>query len=167
MKKYFAAVAALLMMLGQGAYAASHQPQLGSGARVDEVDPNGAAAQAGIRPGDIIRVIGKMPINGYPDIDPALSAGGGKRPLNVIVDRGGQNLQLKVTPQADPAGQRLTLGISQLGEAPVENRRWALVNWMMERNSNPEPQSGSPTQMPQTQQEGPHDLWHIFLGPDK
>ena len=88
MKKHFAPVAALLMMLGPSAYAASHQPQLGSGAQVDEVDPNGAAAQAGIRPGDVIRAIGKMPINGYPDIDPALTAGG-KAPLTIDVDRDG------------------------------------------------------------------------------
>jgi membrane-associated protease RseP (regulator of RpoE activity) len=185
MKKHLAPAAALLMMLGQSAYAASSQPQLGSGVRVEEVDPTGAAAQAGIRPGDVIRAIGKMPINGYTDIDPALTAG--KAPLSIEVDRDGKILRMKVTPQVDTTGTRKTLGIAQLGEAPKP--RWALINWMMERdahpaqeegphdlwhifveparNSNPESEPQSPTQVSTTQQEGPHDLWHIFMGQDK
>jgi membrane-associated protease RseP (regulator of RpoE activity) len=173
MKAHFATVAALLMFLGQSVCAAP-APQLGAGARVDEVDPNGAAARAGIRPGDVIRAIGKTPINGYADIDPALTAGGGRnRPLIVDVYRDGQDLRLNVTPQMDPAGQRMTLGIAQLGEAPVGERRWALINWMMERNNTPESVWHPPIQTPgqatpaPAQQEGPHDLWHIFMGPDK
>lgn len=67
----FETVAAFLV-LGHAAVAANLQ--LGSGARVDDVDVDGAAASAGIQPGDLILAIDGKPINGYSDIDPVVEA---------------------------------------------------------------------------------------------
>jgi PDZ domain/Bacterial SH3 domain len=99
-----------------------HQ-QFGTGARVDEVDADGAAASAGIKPGDVILAIGGKPINSHLDINPILAASG-KRPLAIDIDRGGTRLRLKVMPRASnaPTAQgnvrRKVLGISHADAVP-------------------------------------------------
>ena len=101
---------AVLSVLGHAAVAATPekkparktpqppvQEQVGSGAKVDDVVPNSAAASAGIQPGDVILAINNTPINSYHDINSLLAASAG-HPLKITVDRGGTRIQLKATP---------------------------------------------------------------------
>jgi len=60
----------------------------GSGVRVEEVLANTPAANAGIRPGDVIVGMGGRAVNGYADVDAAVAASGG-RPLTIDIVRGG------------------------------------------------------------------------------
>jgi S1-C subfamily serine protease len=128
--------AAALLVLGHAALAASpdqkplqpsdkppaHQ-QFGSGARVDEVDQDGAAASAGIKPGDVILAINGKPINSHLDINPIVAASG-KRPLAIDIDREGARLRVKVTPRisnestAQGNVQHKVLGISHTDMVP-------------------------------------------------
>ena len=65
------------------------QRSFGSGARVDEVDPNSPAARAGMRPGDRIVGINGTPIDGISDVIPFVAGGG--RPITVDIERGGDS----------------------------------------------------------------------------
>jgi membrane-associated protease RseP (regulator of RpoE activity) len=166
MKKRFVIVAALLA-LGQPTLAAN--PQLGSGAQVDEVEADGAAASAGIQPGDFILAIDGKPINNYGDIEPVVAAS--RKPvLTVDIGRGTTRLRVKVTPHlsAQATGPRKLLGISQLGAAEVPKQRWSLVNAMFGPDSKSNPQSPSlarPQALAQPDRQRPNDLWHIFIEP--
>lgn len=155
MKKPLATIA-ILMMLSQTAFAV----QLGSGAQVDEVDADGAAAAAGIKHGDVIRAIGGVPINGFSDIDPAVAVPS-NRPLVVDLDRDGKHLRVKVTPRVDPTGSHKTLGISHMEPGVAPKQSWNLVNAMF--GPQPDPKS-DPKAEPERQ--GPNDLYHIMF-PDK
>jgi membrane-associated protease RseP (regulator of RpoE activity) len=91
----------------------------GSGARVEEVVPNTAAATAGIRPGDLITGIDGRPVSGYRDIDFFVASSNG-RPLAIDIDRGGTHVRLRASPRLAilPTGhgsvqQRRVLGISR------------------------------------------------------
>jgi PDZ domain/Bacterial SH3 domain len=102
-----------------------HQ-QFGTGVRVDEMDADGAAASAGIKPGDVILAIGGKPINSHPDISPIVAASV-KRPLAIDIDRSGTRLRLKVMPRVSDAStaqgnvQRKVLGISHAVAVPDPN----------------------------------------------
>lgn len=144
--------------------------QFGSGARVDEVAPDSAAANAGMKPGDLILAIDGKPINSPQDINPLLAASG-KHPLVFDLDRGGTRMLLKVTPQVvtESGVQHKVLGISHtdLVSDPKE-RPHDLYHIMF----SPEPAKPKPgvDQKPGTQsepeREGPNDLYHIIF-PDK
>lgn len=152
MKKYLAAIAAL-MMLGQTALAV----QLGSGAKVDQVDADGPAAGAGIKPGDLIRAIDGRPINNYPDIHSAVAAAG-DHPLIVDIERGSKPMRVKVTPQIDPTGSHKTLGISRMEAGAAPKQRWTVVNAIFgDHSQSPSPSPSEP------ERKGPNDLWHIFF----
>jgi predicted metalloprotease with PDZ domain len=146
--------------MGQSAFAA---PQLGAGARVDEVDADGPAASAGVRPGDVIRAVNGVPINAYADIDPAVAAAG-NRAVPVDIDRGGKHVRLKVTPRVEPDSSHKVLGISHVEIPPAPKPRWNLVNAMFGNNSQTPRQPGQAQAEPE--KEGPHDLYHIMF-PDR
>jgi membrane-associated protease RseP (regulator of RpoE activity) len=165
MKRRVATIAALLM-ISQAAMAAPPQ-NLGTGTRVDEVDANGPAATAGIRPGDVIRAIGGVPINIYSDIDSAIAAGG-NRALAVDIDRDGKHLRLKVKPQDSADSQHKVLGITHFEAVPAPKPRWNLVNAMFgEFGDHPRAEkAGEPGKPAEPEKEGPHDLYHIMF-PDE
>lgn len=125
--------------------------QFGSGARVDGVDLDGAAAAAGIKPGDLIVAIDGKPINGYPDINPIVDASG-PRPLRVDIDRNGQHMRVKVTPRASSeqtaqgGAQHKVLGIShtEMVADPNPPRPQNLVNMMFSDNKETAPKEGEP-----------------------
>jgi membrane-associated protease RseP (regulator of RpoE activity) len=154
MNKRFVTVAALLM-LGHGAFAANLQ--LGSGARVDGVDADGAAANAGIKPGDLILAIDGKPINGYTDIDPVVSASG-KRTLAIDISRGATHLRVKLTPRVstEPTGPRKLLGISHADAVAAPERKRPNDLWHIFID----PPQGL---APEPERKGPNDLWHIFV----
>ncbi len=67
-------------------------------ARVDSVQAGSAAATAGFKPGDIILSIDRQPIKTFADMQRVVSGSAG-RALEVTVNRGGETLALKATPE--------------------------------------------------------------------
>jgi regulator of sigma E protease len=65
---------------------------------VGTVKENMPAAAAGIKPGDVITGIDGWTIEGFEDIQRIVGMNGG-RPLRFNIDRGGEKLQLEVTPE--------------------------------------------------------------------
>ena len=65
------------------------------GLLVEEVQPAGPAAGAGVRPGDVIVEINGQPVRSVPDVAAALKRSG-PEPSRLSVNRGGQNLHLSV-----------------------------------------------------------------------
>lgn len=69
-----------------------------AGARVVAVQPGGPAAQAGLRPGDVITAVEGSRISGPGDVINAVERSGVGRSLRLSVQRGGEPLQLTVVP---------------------------------------------------------------------
>lgn len=67
-------------------------------ARVDQVQPNSAAAAAGFQPGDLVLAINGEKIGGFSDMQRIVSISAGE-PLSIEVERGGVNLTLKAVPE--------------------------------------------------------------------
>ena len=65
------------------------------GLLVSEVDPSGPAADAGIRPGDVIEQVNRRPVTDVGSLKTAVSASGGK-PVLFLVSRDGQSVFLTV-----------------------------------------------------------------------
>jgi len=68
------------------------------GVLVDEVDPNGPAAQAGIQAGDVIQEVNRQPVKTPADIQDILAKSVGRTPVLLIV-RGGQSIFVPVPLQ--------------------------------------------------------------------
>ena len=89
-------------------YPAPVQPQwVGSGARVDAVDPNSAAERAGMRPGDLIVGVNGNPIDDSINVGPLLMRSGG-RPMTIDIKRGGTIVRLRARPQNGMRGVTYT-----------------------------------------------------------
>ena len=65
------------------------------GLLVAEVDPSGPAAEAGIRPGDVIEQVNRKSVNDVSELRAAVKASGGK-PALFLVTREGQSLYVTV-----------------------------------------------------------------------
>jgi membrane-associated protease RseP (regulator of RpoE activity) len=90
-------------------YPAPVQPQwVGSGARVDAVDPNSAAERAGMRPGDLIVGVNGNPVDDSTNIIPFVARSGG-RPMTVDIRRGGTIVRLRAKPQNGRLGFTYTI----------------------------------------------------------
>jgi regulator of sigma E protease len=81
-------------------------------ARVDAVQPDSAAAAAGLKPGDQIVAINGGPIEGFSDMQ-RIVAGSSGRELTLTIDRGGTRQDIKATPQTRGFCNAV-LGISKL-----------------------------------------------------
>ena len=66
-------------------------------ARVDAVQPDSAAAAAGLKPGDVVLAIDGRPIESFSDMQRVVSANAG-RTLTFQIDRGGTPMTLTATP---------------------------------------------------------------------
>ncbi|MEJ2228101.1 MAG: RIP metalloprotease RseP [Alphaproteobacteria bacterium] len=93
--------------------------------RVEKVVPNSAAAEAGLKPGDLITQINGYKIRSFDDIQHMVMFGDGST-LKVAVDRGGQTVEMKVAPRLveikDPDGNLMK--IRQLGiMRPTDSKR--------------------------------------------
>ncbi len=73
--------------------------------RVATVEPNSAAAEAGIQPDDLIRSIGGSRIDSFDDIQRIVMLNA-QTPLSLTVDRHGQTLTLEATPRLKEATDR-------------------------------------------------------------
>ena len=68
------------------------------GARVVTVAPNGPAARAGLRQGDVVVAADGQRVQSPSQLVAAVERAGVGRPLNLTVNRGGSELQVSVTP---------------------------------------------------------------------
>ncbi|HTX35438.1 MAG TPA: DegQ family serine endoprotease [Bryobacteraceae bacterium] len=68
------------------------------GVLIDEVDPNGPAAQAGIQPGDVVQEVNRQPVRTPADVRDALAKGGSRTPV-LLINRGGQSIFVPVPVQ--------------------------------------------------------------------
>jgi regulator of sigma E protease len=66
-------------------------------ARVDAVQPDSAAAAAGLKPGDVVLAIDGRPVESFSDMQRIVSANAG-RTLQFKIDRGGTPITLAATP---------------------------------------------------------------------
>jgi regulator of sigma E protease len=67
-------------------------------ARVDQVQPNSAAAAAGMQPGDLVVAIGGDKIESFSDMQRIVSISAGQT-LAIEVERGGVHVTLKAVPE--------------------------------------------------------------------
>jgi regulator of sigma E protease len=81
-------------------------------ARVDAVQPDSAAAAAGLQPGDLIVAIDGRPIDSFTEMQRIVATSAG-RALTLTIDRGGVHQELKATP-ATRGFCNAVLGISKL-----------------------------------------------------
>jgi S1-C subfamily serine protease len=72
-------------------------PEDTEGLVVTEVDPNGAAAEEGIVPGDVIMEINRSSVTSTDDVQPALEKSRDK-PIFLLINRKGQTIYLTITP---------------------------------------------------------------------
>lgn len=80
-------------------------------ARVNKIQENSAAQEAGFRPGDLIVSVDGMPVEAFEDLPKIVTPNLGKE-LQVVVLRDGQRLTLKATPKPSTANPKLgVLGI--------------------------------------------------------
>jgi serine protease Do len=68
------------------------------GVLIDQVDPNGPAAQAGIQPGDVIQEVNRQPVRSPSDVAAALARSGNHTPI-LLINRGGQTIFVPVPLQ--------------------------------------------------------------------
>jgi regulator of sigma E protease len=66
-------------------------------ARVDTINPDSAAAAAGLQPGDMVVSIDGRTIETFNDMQRIVSASAG-RPLDIGIDRGGVRMNVRATP---------------------------------------------------------------------
>ncbi len=73
-------------------------PATTTGVVISQVDPDSAAAQAGIQQGDVIQEVNRKPVHNVDQYQQALS-GSANQPVLLLLDRGGTTLFVVVQPQ--------------------------------------------------------------------
>jgi regulator of sigma E protease len=90
---------------------------------VGQVQPNSAAEQGGIKPGDTIAQIDGQKIERFEDVQQAVRLNDGA-PMHIVVKRDGQDVALTVTPQqtelTDRFGNVHHVGLLGIGRSGVE-----------------------------------------------
>jgi serine protease Do len=71
-------------------------PKTVHGIAIDQVDPDGRAADAGIQSGDIIEQVNREPVRTVADLQAALKSGGEGRPVLLLINRQGRELFVTV-----------------------------------------------------------------------
>ncbi|MCC4245580.1 RIP metalloprotease RseP [Stappia indica] len=107
--------------------------------RVDAVQPDSAAQAAGLMEGDLVLSIDGQPIQTFADMQRIVSVSA-DLPLSMLVDRGGQQLTVEVTPQRREITDRFgnvqsvgLLGVSRsASEEDVVTRRFGPVEAVVE-----------------------------------
>ena len=95
-------------------------------ADIGSVQPESAAAQAGMLPGDVIVEVDGQAIERFEEVQQIVRFNQGT-PLALVVERDGQRLPISVTPQVttitDRMGNSHTIGLLGIGRAGMEYRR--------------------------------------------
>jgi len=103
-------------------------------ARVDQVVAGSAAEQAGFQPGDLVTAIDGSPIDSFNDLQRIVSISA-DQPLDMTVDRGGQQLTLVATPQRKEITDRFG-NVHRVGQLGI-SRDASAANVKVERFSVP------------------------------
>jgi regulator of sigma E protease len=88
-------------------------------ARIAAVSAQSAAAEAGLQAGDIIRSVDGTSTANFTELQAQVGPSAG-RELNLVVDRGGEQIQLQITPTRAANG-RAVLGVT--GPLPLDSER--------------------------------------------
>ncbi len=92
---------------------------------VSKVNPDSAAAEAGLQPGDLIVSINGTPTPGFQDVQRIVFVSAGER-LEVEVERGGERIVLEATPRTEEIEDRLgntqRVGLLGVQHEPTEVR---------------------------------------------
>jgi regulator of sigma E protease len=82
--------------------------------RIDSVVAESAAARAGFEPGDVVVAIDGKPIGSFTDLQRVVSVSA-SRPLEIVVDRGGENVAIAAVPDlqemTDRFGNQHRIGV--------------------------------------------------------
>ena len=82
---------------------------------VGAVSSGSPAADAGIKTDDVIVAIDGTPVTDFAEVPDLVQASNGE-PLSILVRRDGTEQTIMVTPKADPADDKLRIGIGQGGQ---------------------------------------------------
>lgn len=81
---------------------------------IDQIQPASAAQEAGLQPGDRVVEIDGAKISAFSDMQRIVEVSA-ERPLKIVVDRGGERVELVATPKLkeikDPFGNKLRIGM--------------------------------------------------------
>jgi regulator of sigma E protease len=95
-------------------------------ADIGSIQPDSAAAQAGMQPGDVIVEVDGQPIERFEEVQQIVRSNQGT-PLAMVIQRDGQRLPITATPQVttitDRMGNSHTIGLLGIGRAGMEYRR--------------------------------------------
>jgi regulator of sigma E protease len=95
-------------------------------ADIGSVQPDSAAAHAGLLPGDVIVEVDGQPIERFEEVQQIVRFNQGT-PLALVVERDGQRLPMTATPQVttvtDRMGNSHSIGLLGIGRAGMEYRR--------------------------------------------
>jgi regulator of sigma E protease len=95
-------------------------------ADIGSIQPDSAAAHAGMQPGDVIVDVDGQPIERFEEVQQIVRFNQGT-PLAVVVERDGKRLPITVTPQVtevtDRMGNSHKIGLLGIGRAGMEYRR--------------------------------------------
>ncbi|MDX2155510.1 MAG: RIP metalloprotease RseP [Hyphomicrobiaceae bacterium] len=93
---------------------------------VDEVIPDSAAAQAGIKPGDKVVEIAGKPVQRFSDLQRIVSQSAGSK-LEFVIDRDGKLHAMTIAPElkeiTDPIGNKVQVGVIGIKRV-AGNDRW-------------------------------------------
>lgn len=84
----------------------------GNEAKIASVSPEGAAAKAGISPGDKVVSFGGEAVKDWIDLSMRIGVAGAKE-MPIVIDRNGEKILLKVTPEYNESFSRYVIGIMQ------------------------------------------------------
>ena len=115
------------VLLFFGIFATVGLPNLVPGTTIGQVTPGSPAEAAGLLPGDTVTAIDGHPTEHWEDLSDLVANSGGKE-LTITVQRDGQTLDLKGTPNTQPTrnmfgevvGERYLLGVSRLDDLVYE-----------------------------------------------
>jgi regulator of sigma E protease len=82
----------------------------GNGAMIHYVSEDSPAAQAGLESGDIILRVGDREIHRWEDLQDAVNRDGGSE-KTLIIDRDGEELEVRLQPEMDPDTDRYLIGV--------------------------------------------------------
>lgn len=100
------------MVIVFGLLAVGGDPKLQTESRIGEVIPHNVADRAGLRAGDLVTSVGGQSITTWRQLVDRVSHSEG-RPLEFVIDRGGQRMNLTLTPRMDPNLRSHKIGVMQ------------------------------------------------------
>lgn len=102
---------------------------LGNEAVIDGTAPGGPAEKAGVKKGDLILAVNMQPVKDWMELSQKVNENGGKEAA-LKVERGGEKLVIKVTPEYSEDAKRWLIGIvkDRQSGVPMEKVRYGAVD---------------------------------------